>query len=303
MDYYVLSQLVNGVIFGLIYALIALGLTVVFSIMRVVNFSHGEFYMLGGYTLYALTAGAVTLFSIPLALPTIVALPLAMAAVAMFGVAVERGLLRPVYTVRMDRPEEYAIILTFGLSLFLQYGALTLVGPYEMTPGAFWEGSKHIVGDLYLAGDRLFAAGISAVLIGATLYFVYGTWTGRALMATAQSRVGATIVGVDPVRMNVIAMTLAGLLAGAAGALLAPVFLVYPDVGQIPVIKAFVIIVLGGMGSIPGAVVAALILGVVESLGSVYISVAYRDVFAFLVLIGVLLFRPHGLFGQKERRA
>ena len=303
MDYYVLSQLVNGVIFGLIYALIALGLTVVFSIMRVVNFSHGEFYMLGGYTLYALTAGAVTLFSIPLALPTIVALPLAMAAVAVFGIAVERGLLRPVYTVRMDRPEEYAIILTFGLSLFLQYGALTLVGPYEMTPGAFWEGSKHIVGDLYLAGDRLFAAGVSALLIGATLYFVYGTWTGRALMATAQSRVGATIVGVDPVRMNVIAMTLAGLLAGAAGALLAPVFLVYPDVGQIPVIKAFVIIVLGGMGSIPGAVVAALILGVVESLGSVYISVAYRDVFAFLVLIGVLLFRPHGLFGQKERRA
>ena len=303
MDYYVLSQIVNGLIFGLIYALIALGLTVVFSIMRVVNFSHGEFYMLGGYTLYALTAGAAALFSLPLVVPTIVALPLAMAVVAMFGVAVERGLLRPVYTVRMDRPEEYAIILTFGLSLFLQYGALTTVGPYEMTPGSFWEGSKHILGDLYLAGDRLFAAGTSALLIGATLLFIYRTWTGRALMATAQNRVGATVVGVNPVRMNVIAMALAGLLAGAAGSLLAPVFLVYPDVGQIPVIKAFVIIVLGGMGSIPGAVVAALILGVVESLASVYISVAYRDVFAFLVLIGVLLFRPHGLFGQKERRA
>ena len=148
MDYYVLSQIVNGLIFGLIYALIALGLTVVFSIMRVVNFSHGEFYMLGGYTLYALTAGAAALFSLPLVVPTIVALPLAMAVVAMFGVAVERGLLRPVYTVRMDRPEEYAIILTFGLSLFLQYGALTTVGPYEMTPGSFWEGSKHILGDL-----------------------------------------------------------------------------------------------------------------------------------------------------------
>ena len=303
MDYYVLSQIVNGVIFGLIYALIALGLTVVFSIMRVVNFSHGEFYMLGGYTLYALTAGVAALFSLPLVVPTIVALPLAMAVVAMFGMAVERGLLRPVYTARMERPEEYAIILTFGLSLFLQYGALTLVGPYEMTPGSFWEGSKHILGDLYLAGDRLFAAGTSALLIAATLYFVYRTWTGRALMATAQNRVGATVVGVNPIRMNVIAMVLAGLLAGAAGSLLAPVFLVYPDVGQIPVIKAFVIIVLGGMGSIPGAVVAALILGVVESLGSVYISVAYRDVFAFLVLIGVLLFRPHGLFGQKERRA
>ena len=216
MDYYLLSQLVNGVIFGLIYALIALGLTIVFSIMRVVNFSHGEFYMIGGYTLYALTAGAVTIFSIPLSLPTIVGLPLAMIAVAIFGIAVERGLLRPVYTVRMDRPEEYAIILTFGLSLFLQYGALTTVGPYEMTPGSFWDGSKHIFGDLYLAGDRLFAAGTSALLIAITLYFIYGTWTGRALMATAQNRVGSTIVGINTVRMNIIAMALAGLLAGAA---------------------------------------------------------------------------------------
>ena len=303
MDYYLLAQVINGVIFGLIYALIALGLTLVFSIMRVVNFSHGEFYMLGGYALYALTAGAVTLFSIPLILPTIVGLPLAMVAVAIFGILVERGLLRPVYTARMDRPEEYAIILTFGLSLFLQYGALTTVGPYEMTPGSFWEGSKHIIGDLYLGGDRLFAACTSVFLIGATLFFIYGTWTGRALMATAQNRVGSTIVGINTVRMNITAMAVAGLLAGAAGALLAPVFLVYPDVGQIPVIKAFVIIVLGGMGSIPGAVIAAVILGLVESLGSVYLSVAYRDVFAFLVLIGVLLFRPHGLFGQKARRA
>lgn len=303
MDYYLLAQVVNGVIFGLIYALIALGLTIVFSIMRVVNFSHGEFYMIGGYTLYALTAGAVTFLSIPLSLPTIVGLPLAMIAVAIFSVAVERGLLRPVYTVRMDRPEEYAIILTFGLSLFLQYGALTTVGPYEMTPGSFWDGSKHIFGDLYLAGDRLFAAGTSALLIAITLYCIYGTWTGRALMATAQNRVGSTIVGINTIRMNVIAMALAGLLAGAAGAAMAPIFLVYPDVGQIPVIKAFVIIVLGGMGSIPGAVIAAIILGLVESLGSIYLSVAYRDVFAFLVLIGVLLFRPHGLLGQKERRA
>ena len=203
----------------------------------------------------------------------------------------------------MDRPEEYAIILTFGLSLFLQYGALTLVGPYEMTPGAFWEGSKHIVGDLYLAGDRLFAAGVSALLIRRHPVLRLPHLDRPRPHGDGAEPGRATIVGVNPVRMNVIAMALAGLLAGAAGALLAPVFLVYPDVGQIPVIKAFVIIVLGGMGSIPGAVVAALILGLVESLGSVYLSVAYRDVFAFLVLIGVLLFRPHGLFGQKERRA
>ena len=98
-------------------------------------------------------------------------------------------------------------------------------------------GSKHIIGDLYLGGDRLFAAGTSVFLIGATLFFIYGTWTGRALMATAQNRVGSTIVGINTVRMNITAMALAGLLAGSAGALLAPAFLVYPDVAPVPVIK------------------------------------------------------------------
>jgi branched-chain amino acid transport system permease protein len=122
-------------------------------------------------------------------------------------------------------------------------------------------------------------------------------------MATSQSRVGASVVGISVVRMNMVAIGLAGALAAAAGSLLAPIFLVYPDIGTVPVIKGFVIIVLGGMGSIPGAVIAAILLGVVESLGSVYISVAYRDVYSFLVLILVLLVRPHGIFGQRERRA
>ena len=117
-----LSQIVNGLIFGLIYGLIALGLTIVFSIMRVVNFAHGEFFMLGGYALYV--------FTVPLGLPALVGLPLSMATVAIVGVAVERTLLRPIYTTRIERPEEYAIILTFGLSLFLQNGALATAGAY-----------------------------------------------------------------------------------------------------------------------------------------------------------------------------
>lgn len=295
MDVYLFSQILNGLIFGLIYALIALGLTIVFSIMRVVNFAHGEFFMLGGYALY--------LFTAPLGLPAIVGLPLSMALVCVFGGLVERTLLRPIHTTRMERPEEYAIVLTFGLSLFLQNGALWSLGPYEYTPASFWEGSKHVFGDLYLAGDRLFAAGMSMVLIAATLIIIYRTWLGHALMATSQNRVGAAVVGISTVRMNVMALGLAGGLAAAAGSLLGPIFLIYPDVGTVPVIKAFVIIVLGGMGSIPGAVIAAILLGVVESLGSVYISVAYRDVYSFLVLILVLLVRPHGLFGQRERRA
>jgi branched-chain amino acid transport system permease protein len=295
MDIYLLSQLVNGLIFGLLYGLIALGLTIVFSIMRVVNFAHGEFYMLGGYLLYFLT--------IPLGLPALAGLPLCMLAVGLVGCLVERTLLRPMYTERLEHPEEYAIIITFGLSLLLQNGALWGIGPYELTPASFWAGAHKIVGDLYLAGDRLFAAGMAVLLLAATLFLVYRTWLGQALMATAQNRVGASVVGINVTRMNVYAMGLSGLLAAAAGALIAPIFLVYPDVGSVPVIKAFVVIVLGGMGSIPGTILGAILLGLVESLGSVYISVSYRDVYAFLVLILVLLFRPYGLFGQRERRA
>ena len=295
MDVYVVSQLINGLIFGLLYGLIALGLTLVFSIMRVVNFAHGELYMLGGYLLY--------LFTEPLGWSPLVGLPLCMLIVGGVGCLIERTLLRPVYTTRMERAEEYAIILTFGLSLLLQNGALAGIGPYELTPASFWEGSQHIIGDLYLAGDRLFAAGTAAVLLIATLFLMYKTWWGQALMATSQNRVGAAVVGIHVVRMHLFALALSGMLAAAAGALIAPIFLVYPDVGAVPAVKSFVIIVLGGMGSVPGSIIGALLLGVVESLGSVYIAVSYRDVYAFLVLIVVLLIRPYGLFGHKERRA
>ncbi len=295
MDVYLLSQLANGLIFGLLYALIALGLSVIFSIMRVVNFAHGEFFMLGGYVLFALT--------VPLGLPPLLGLVGAMAGVAAFGVVVERLLLRPIYTTRIERPEEYAIILTFGLGLLLQNAALTGIGPYELTPASFFSGSANVMGDLWLSRDRLFAAGMAVVLIAAALVFFYRTWWGKALLATAQNRLGAAVVGIDVIAMNRLAVAIASLLAGAAGALIAPIFLVYPDVGIVPVVKAFTIIVLGGLGSIPGAVIGALLLGVVEALGSVYISVAYRDVYAFLLLILVLLFRPQGLLGQRERRA
>jgi branched-chain amino acid transport system permease protein len=295
MDIYLISQLINGLLFGLLYALIALGLTIVFSIMRVVNFAHGELYMLGGYMLYLLT--------VQLGLPPLLSLPVCMVAVGLVACLIERVLLRPVYTTRMERPEEYAIILTFGLSLLLQNAALWGIGPYELTPASFWEGSQHIIGDLYLAGDRLYAAGMAAILLVATLLLLYRSWWGHALMATAQNRVGASIVGINAIRMHLLAMGLSGLLAAAAGALIAPIFLVYPDVGAVPAIKSFVVIVLGGMGSIPGSILGALLLGVGERLGSVYLAVSYRDVYAFLVLILVLLIRPYGLFGQKERRA
>ncbi len=292
---YVALQVLNGLMIGLIYGLMALGLSVIFGIMRVVNFAHGELYMLGGYASYYLTTGWLQLSPVP-------ALPLSMVLVFLAGVLIERSLLRPIYTQRLERAGEYAIIMTFGLSIFLQNGALLLFGRTEKTPAAFIDRPVTLFGNLTIGGDRIFAA-VMALLFLAVMYLIFKkTWIGRALQATAQSRVGASVVGINIVQMNALALGIGAALAGAGGVLLGPIFLVYPEMGLLPVVKAFVIIVLGGMGSIYGSIIGSVLLGLIESLGAVFINVSYRDVYGFLVLIIVLLIRPAGLFGAIERR-
>ncbi|RMF94214.1 MAG: branched-chain amino acid ABC transporter permease [Nitrospinota bacterium] len=292
---YVALQVMNGLMIGLIYGLMALGLSIIFGIMRIVNFAHGELYMLGGYASYYLTEGW-------LHLPPLLALPLSMLLVFFVGVFIERSLLRPVYTQRLERAGEYAIIMTFGLSIFLQNGALLLFGRTEKTPAAFLERPINLIGNLTIGGDRVFAAVVAFFFLIVTYLVFKKTWIGRALQATAQSRVGASVVGIHIIHMNALALGIGAALAAAGGALLGPIFLVYPEMGLLPVVKAFVIIVLGGMGSIPGSIIGSVLLGLIESLGAVFIHVSYRDVYGFIILIVVLLIRPAGLFGAIERR-
>jgi branched-chain amino acid transport system permease protein len=293
------EQALNGLIISTFYALIALGLAIIFGVLRIVNFAHGEFYMLGGYAAYLVVS--------VLGMPPIVGVIAAAAALLVFGGLIEWTLIRPVYQGKVDRPDEYAIMITFALSVLLISLANSIFGPWPQRPAPIYRGRVEI-GELIVSGDRLAAAGAAVVLIVGVILVLRYTWMGRAVRAVSQDRAAAEIFGVDIDRTSMLAFGAGAALAGAAGALIGPVFNVTPPMGIIPVVKAYIVVVLGGLGSIPGALVGALILGQVESFATVLIpdttrALAYKDAYGLIVLIVVLLLRPQGLFGRKERRA
>ena len=291
-----IDLLVNGLIFGLFYALMAVGLAMIFGVLKVVNFAHGEFYMVGSY--------AYVLISLKLGVSPWIALPVAAAAGAAIGWLVERTLMRPLYSGYASwsiMKDEYAVVVTFGLSLLLINLVDKIVGPYPIRGPELIETTRFSIGPIMLNGQKLIAAGISlAILTGLALFIKKSLW-GRQIQAVAQNRLGASLAGIDATRTTSMIFAIAGLLAALSGALLAPVINPSPDVGAFPAIKSYVIVVLGGMGSIWGAMVAALLLGVFEAFFAVYVSYAYRDAFGLLLLILVLIFRPQGLFGEKGR--
>ena len=291
-----LDLFVNGLIFGLFYALMAVGLAMIFGVLKVVNFAHGELYMVGAYT-YVLAATK-------LGIPVWLALPLAALAGAALGALIERTLMRPLYAGYGSwaiMKDEYAVVVTFGLSLLLINLVDKIVGPYPFRGPALIETSRFAVGPVMLNGQKLVAAGISAAMMVALALFIKRSLWGRQIQAVAQNRLGASLAGIDATRATSLVFSISGLLAALAGALLAPLINPSPDVGAFPAIKSYVIVVLGGMGSIWGAMAAALLLGVLESFFAVYVSYDYRDAFGLLILILVLLFRPQGLMGEKGR--
>lgn len=287
---------VNGLIFGLFYALMAVGLAMIFGVLKIVNFAHGEFYMVGAYT--------YVLVSLKLGVSPWLALPAAALAGALLGWVVERTLMRPLYegygswSILKD---EYAVVVTFGLSLLLINLVDKVVGPYPYRGPALVETSRFSFGPVMLNGQKLIAAGVSfALLVGVGLFIKRSLW-GRQIQAVAQNRLGASLAGIDATRTTSLIFAISGLLAALSGALLAPLINPSPDVGAFPAIKSYVIVVLGGMGSIWGAMIASLLLGVLESFFAVYVSYDYRDAFGLLILVAVLLFRPQGLMGEKGR--
>lgn len=293
------EQILNGLVIGSFYALTALGLSIIFGVLRIVNFAHGELYMLGGYAYYLLLAS--------LGLSPLLGVIGAIVVLFAIGMALELMLVRPVYQGKVDRPDEYAIMITFALAIFLQNLALSVFGPWPQRPGAIIGGRLEI-GQLIVSADRLAAAGASVVLIMVVLIGLRYTWAGKALRAVSQDRSGAEIMGVHVDRFSMYAFGVGAALAGAAGALIGPVFNVTPTMGVIPVVKAYVVIVIGGLGSIPGVIVGALLLGQVETLATVLIpdtsrALAYKDAYGLVLLVLILLLRPQGLFGERGRRA
>jgi len=296
MDSTLLTQYVlAGLVIGAIYCLMAVGITFIYSVVRMINWAMGEFYMIGGYVQYVLLEswlGPQRWY---------VAVPLAAVTVALLGMAVQRVLLRPMFTGTFERLDEYATIVTIALTVLFRNLAIVVFGPYQFSPPDYAPPVQ--LGPLPLNGSRFVAFLGAVVLLGLFAFVVRRTWFGLALRAVAQNRLGAVAAGVDLGRMDMLAFGIGVGLAGAAGALLAPVFLVYPESGALSTVKGFEIIVIGGLGSLPGSVVGGLLLGLVESLGSVLLSPSFRDVYGFGALLLILALRPTGLWGERVREA
>jgi branched-chain amino acid transport system permease protein len=292
-----LDLLANGLIYGCFYALMAVGLAMIFGVLKIVNFAHGEFFMVGAYT-YVLVA-------LKLGVPPWLALPCAALAGAILGWLVERLLMRPLYHGYASwgfMKDEYAVVVTFGLSLLLINLVDKSVGPYSFRGPSLVDVSRFALGPIMLTGQKAIAAVVAVLLmIGLALFIKRSVW-GKQIQAVAQNRLGASLAGIDATRTTSLIFVISGVLAALSGALLAPLVNPSPDIGAFPAIKSYVIVVLGGMGSIWGAMLASLILGVSEAFFSVYISYDYRDAFGLIILVLVLLFRPQGLFGEKGRQ-
>jgi len=280
-------SIMNGLVMGVIYALAALGVSLVVGIMNVVNFAHGELYILAGYFSY--------LFASALGVNFVLAMVIAVGLVFILGLLIEYLLIRPTYGNDM-----YSLILTFILSIVLQNAYLLIFGPYPNKPPMWVSGATDVF-DLFLYGNqRLAALAAGAAVIAVIFVIIKKTWFGRIIRATSQDREMAELNGVNTTRLNMLSFGLGCALAAAAGVILSPVFPVTPTAGVPVALTAFVVVVLGGMGSLWGCVVGGLVLGLVENLGAAFISTGYKNVFGFIILILVLLIRPSGLFGRTK---
>jgi len=284
-----LQHLANTATLGSTYALLGIGLTLIFGIMRVVNFTHGELYAFGAYVVYLVTA--------PLGLNFFLALVVAVAAGCVLGAAIEFALLRPMRDADIDT----TMLIMIGAWIVLQNTeqlvwtgvAKAIVTPFPETP--------LVLGPVSVSWLRIFVLVVALFLIAGTYAVVNRTKFGKAMRATFQDVDTAALMGIDIDRIYNATFALGSGLAAAAGALLGPVFIVTPTMGDLASLKAFAIVILGGLGNITGAAIGAFILAFAEEIGAGYVSSGYRDAMGFLIIIVVLLIRPTGLFARAER--
>jgi branched-chain amino acid transport system permease protein len=278
-----LQQVLNGLTLGGVYCLVALGLTLVYGILHVPNFAHGAFYMAGAYVAFFLVTR--------LGLGYWAALAGAAAAVALISVLSERLVFHPL----RNAPYLHHMIASIGILLFLESGAQAIWGADFHRMDTPYNGILSF-GGVILPAQRLLIIGAAFLLVALLQLFLKKTVTGATIVALAQNREGAALVGIDANRVAMLTFAIAGALAGMAAVLYAPINLVYTSMGHLVITKAFVIIVLGGMGSVPGAIVGGLIIGFAEAFGAFYISTDYKDIIAFALLVLILSLRPQGLF-------
>ncbi|MBT9289737.1 branched-chain amino acid ABC transporter permease [Prosthecodimorpha staleyi] len=290
MDWTLLGQqIANGVVNGMNYVLISTGLTLVFGVLRVINFAHGEFYMLGAF----LTYFAMSTLGIGY-LPAVL---VATVAVGALGILVNRLFFWP-----LRKEHEFTVLLSsLGLALLVTHGAELGFGHDPKYLNSPFTDDILEVGSIVLTQQRVLIFAAAVLVLAATYAAIRWTTFGRMMRATAQNPEGAALTGVDIRFVHTITFVLACGLAGLAGALVGPVAMIFPTVGSWAVLKGFIVVILGGLGSVPGALVGGLTLGVVEALAGGYVSLGFMEAIGYAIIILVLLWRPQGLFGSAAR--
>ena len=286
MSFILVQVIVGGLLLGAVYALFSSGLTLVWGMMNVVNFAHGDFVMLGMYVafvVYTLLGGGPLLGA-----------PLATVLLATLGIIVYFGLIRDV----MKGPMLAQILGTFGLALLLRYSVFWWFGAnFNTLPANLVGGTIDLFG-IRIEASRLLA-GVVALLVTLGLHLLLTrTSLGSKMLAVAEDQTAAQLMGIRPDTMQAIAWAIAAGATGLAGALIATFFYIVPTVGETLGIVAFVTVSLGGFGSVPGALVAGLLIGVIESMSAYLIDAVYKDIVVYTLFLGFLLFRPQGLMGK-----
>lgn len=283
-----LQATVNGLLLGGVYSLMALGLSLIFGVMRVINFAHGDMLIWGMYL-------SLWLF-LHLGVDPYLSILASAAALGLVGAAIQRGLLGRILTA----PHEMQILLMLGVALVMENGALMLFGPDPQRVNTSYGLSTLWVGPIVFDLPRLVTFGM-ALLVALLLYlFLRRTDLGRMIRAASDNQTGALLVGTDIHRVFALAFGIGAACAGVAGSLMSPFFPFSPSTGLFFTVTAFNIVVIGGMGSLPGAVVGGLLVGVSESLGAVLLVPSLKEIVTFVLLVAILLFRPQGLLGGRR---
>jgi branched-chain amino acid transport system permease protein len=283
-----IQSLISGILIGGVYALIGIGLTIIFGVMRVINFAHGDLMMLGMYaTFYLFSLGKIDPF-----LSIVIVIPL----MFLFGVVLQKLFINRI----LGSLPQNQILLTIGLGLVMSNAVmLAFTSDYKILSTTYSSSSVTVLG-ISISTPLLVSFGITAVITAALYWFLLKTDTGQAIRATAQDREAARLMGINVKRMSIIALGLGSALAGTAGSLISPTYYIFPQVGTAFTLKAFVIVVLGGMGSIVGATLGGVLIGVAESVGGVYLGSGWKEVIVMVLFLLVLLFKPSGLFGKSN---
>jgi len=283
-----IQSILSGVLIGGVYALIGIGLTLIFGVMRVINFAQGELVMVGMYVTFFLFKG----FGMDPFLSVVLTMP----ALFLLGALLQRTLINKV----LDALPQNQILLTIGIGLVLSNLAMMLFTSDYRILSTSYSSSSVALGSIRLSTPLLYCFLITAVITAALYWFLVKTDVGHAVRATAQDRDAAQLMGVNVRNMGVLAFGMGAALAGAAGALVAPTYYIYPQVGGAFTLKAFVVVVLGGMGSIVGATLGGVLIGTAESVSASYLGSGWKDLCVYAIFLLVLLLKPSGLLGKSR---